>query len=108
MSKFSNRILAATAALCLVSSSAFAEEMHISYKGLDLNRPADAAVFKARVAKAARDLCIDYVASPVDPDAQRRCIQAILDEAEAGLPDGQRQALARGLQSTHEIVSAAR
>ncbi len=108
MFKFSNRALAVTAGFCLMSGAASAQEMHISYRGLDLARPADAAIFKARVDSAATRFCIAYVGRPIDLNGQASCERAISDEAQAKLPLDQRNAFARARQTPDQIVSAQR
>ena len=105
MYTFSNRVLAATAGLCLMSGVASAQEMHISYQGLDLARSADAAVFQTRVDAAAEALCRSHVSNMLDGAAVGACRRAVEEEAEAALPEVQRQAFARGRLAGRDIVA---
>jgi UrcA family protein len=70
------------AALVGFASAAQAqEEVHIQVSDLDLNSPADAARFNARVDRAASQMCVDYR----QISTHEACVAAVRDEANANL-----------------------
>lgn len=70
------------AALGGFASAAQAQEgVHIQVSDLDLNQPADAARFNARVDRAARQICVDYQ----QMRTHEACVAAVRDEANANL-----------------------
>ena len=105
MTKFSSRLFAAAAGLCLISTSASAMDLRVSYAGLDLARPDQAQVFSARVERVAGLFCDQHRPATPDLSARRQCRTAVWDEVKAQLPDARREALEQALQPDARLAS---
>ena len=71
-----------------------ASTARISFVGLNLAAPADAAKFAARIEAAAEDVCHDKVLSnPSGPFTMAGCKVAVRKQAMSQLTKGQRQSL---------------
>lgn len=87
--------LAAIPVLGLTQAANAAElTAHVAYGDLDLANPAQAAIFKARVETAGRNLCMAKMRAGELDAPVNACVAAAHREAESQLPKAQRQALA--------------
>lgn len=110
MFKLISTTAAVAGALAAFTGTAMAGEgIKVAYGDLDLSRPADAATFDQRAAKAARSYCRSE-ARPITTMIRdmKGCTDEMLIGVAQALPQEQRQALAAARARSGGTVLAAR
>ena len=110
MFKLISTTAAVAGALAAFTGTAMAGDgLKVSYGDLDLSRPADAAAFDQRAARAAHSYCLSE-SRPVDSYIRdiKGCTKEMLSGVTQALPQAQRQALAAARTRGASTVLAAR
>ena len=84
---------------------AAAESATVPYGDLDFSRPADVAIFTARLDTAAKTVCAEIPSVPLAGARKAACRAAVREQGFAALPAGRRAAMSMPAPAAFALAS---